>query len=358
MSSDPEAQKRHQAWLDKTTNLPPDPYSTDAVERRAADDLRPINRAPPPPDAGADRGLAMLALVGGAAGVIAVIFIVGFAYQFVQTYPLTTAVGMAAIVVFIYLPRRWKIRSLCGAIVLCLATFAVLAINHLLQENALEKVNARESEFISAAEPQFRAIALQVVEDGLRHAQVCADCTGEASHDFYPALRRRASLATKRTTRYSRSIAGHQMNINLTVGATISLDHIRNNLPIEPKMIAYTKPELIVEFVFADKNDNYGRAPRFRNFDDLSKPEKMFVGNEITARTPIALDVMKKCWRGKAVLTTEGNENVSMVSESDTVSERHPAGYMQATVFFKCEVIQANDRRNPTNTIRFTLRSY
>jgi hypothetical protein len=261
---------------------------------------------------------------------------------------------MAAIVVFIYLPRRWKIWSLCAAIGVWLAASAVIAIDNLLQESALEKINARQGEFLSAAEPQFRVIASRAVEDGLRRAQLCADCAGEATHEFYPALRRRASLSTRRTMRYSRSIAGHQMNINLTVGATISLDDIKSNLPIEPTKIAYSKPDLVVEFVFADKTDTYGRAPRFRNFDDLSQPEKNFVKNEIIARSPNALDVIGKCRTGTPSLANEGNENVLMISESDTA-----AGLKSdERVFFKCEMFRSNHSRNQVNTVRFTMRLY
>lgn len=354
MTSDPESQKRYQAWLGKTTDLPPDPYSTDAVERRAVDDIRFVHNTPRPTDDGAGRGRAMLALLGGGAAIFATAVVVAYTYNFVQAHPVVTATGLAAIVAFFYLPRRWKIRSLCAAIALCLATFAVLIINNLIQENALEKVNARQGEFLSAAEPQFRVIASRAVEDGLKRAQLCADCAGEATHEFYPALRRRASLSTRRTTRYSRSIAGHQMNIDLTVGATISLDNIKSSLPIEPTKIAYSKPDLIVEFVFADKTDTYGRAPRFRNFDDLSQPEKNFVKNEIIARSPNALEVIGKCRTGTPSLAKEGNENVLMISDSDTA-----AGFKSdERVFFKCEMFRSDHSRNPVNTLRFTLRLY
>jgi hypothetical protein len=358
MGSDPESQKRYQAWLDKRTYLPPDPYSTDAAERRAFDDLRPINDTPLPPDGGADRGLAILALVGGAAALLAIIFIVGFAYQLVQSYPLSTVVGVAAALVFIYLPRRWKIRTACGVVGLLLVTFAVLAAYSLVQERALANINARGADFISVAEPKFRVIAFHAVERGLRHALVCADCTGEASTEFRPAHRPGALLIVTRTMRYGWPISGHQMNINLQMSATISQDDVKNNAPIEPQRIEYSKPVLVAEFVFPEKRNVYGGAVKFRSFDDLSQLEKSFVNSEIIARNPIAWEKIQKCRTGKPFNTWVGQESVSMIDESDTVSERNPDGQMQQTNYFKCERFQTNRWPDVVNTVRYTLRSY
>lgn len=358
MTSDPESQKRHQAWLDKTTHLPPDPYSTDAVERRAADNLGLFNRPISPPDPGATRGLAILVLIGGGAALFAAIVVVAYVYDFVRAHPLVTVTGLVAAVGFYYLPRRWKIRSAVCVIGLCLAALAAVFVTHSVQENALVKVNARETDFIAAAEPKFRAIAFHAVERGLRRAGLCGDCKGEARTDFRPAGRPGALLIITRTVSYSWPLSGHRMNIYLKASATISQDDIKNNIPIEPRKIRYSQPELIAEFVFPDKRSTYGGAVRLRSLKDLSSGENSFVNTEIVARNAIAQQKIRECQSGNPFKTREGNETVSMLEGSETVEEKNSEGLVQRTNYFKCESMQTNSWPDVVNTLRFTLRSY
>jgi hypothetical protein len=352
MTSDPESQKRHQAWLDKTTHLPPDPYSTDAVERRAADNLGLFNRPLPPPDPGATKGLAILVLIGGGAALFAAIVVVAYVYDFVRAHPLVTVTGLVVALAFYYLPRRWKIRSAWGAIGFCLAALAAAFVSHSVQQNALAKVNARETDFIAAAEPKFRAIALNAVERGLQRVRIAS--TVEASTEFRPADRPGALLIITRTMRYGWSSAGHQMNIKLKMSAAISQDDIKKSAPIDPGKISYSQPKLIAEFVFSDRSDAVGRRPRFRNHGDLSAPEKNFIDNEIIARSPIAAVTIDKCQKATTSTEKEDGDVALKKWDSGSAMERNLDGQMRETNFFRCEIVQTNNR----NIVRYMLDSY